>query len=281
MINYSNFDEIFKTLMKDYFEQFAVVITDYEITKLPKTTDLLIIEIEENFRNNLKFYDYFKKYNGIEFKSPADSFKIGIDDYKLGFYLNGILLQEKEANTENTTFTVVASKKPIKFFKKYKDKIKKVKNGLYIIDGIAVIPIYFAIIKEIPLIFEEEYKILKEFSVGKDRIDYFKLLVKNIDKFDDKYIQIAISLYGEEFYKILKEAGYMTLVQRNIFRVAELTGLKDSLIDEGKKEGIKEGEKKGKKEGKKEAAKGMKENGINVNLISKITGLTIEEINKL
>jgi len=43
MINYSNYDEIFKTLMKEYFEQFAIVITNYEITKLLKTTDLLII----------------------------------------------------------------------------------------------------------------------------------------------------------------------------------------------------------------------------------------------
>ena len=77
----------------------------------------------------------------------------------------------------------------------------------------------------------------------------------------------------------------MTLVEKNIFRVAELTGLKDVLINEGKKEGIKEGKKEGIKEGKKEGikenAKIMLKKGLDINLISEITGLTIEEINKL
>ena len=52
-----------------------------------------------------------------------------------------------------------------------------------------------------------------------------------------------------------------------------------------KQEGIKEGEKKGREEGLKvgkiEIAKNMLKEGLDVNLISKLSGLTIEEVEKL
>ena len=57
--------------------------------------------------------------------------------------------------------------------------------------------------------------------------------------------------------------------------------------EEGKKEGIKEGKKEGIKEGKKEKQFEIAKNLINVlnitdvNSISKVTGLSAEEINKL
>ena len=54
---------------------------------------------------------------------------------------------------------------------------------------------------------------------------------------------------------------------------------------EGKLEGIREGVEKGKLEGIREntytIAKSMKKDGADINLISKYTGLTIEEIEKL
>jgi len=75
------------------FLKIYYIITQITLRKQGVDTPCFLSVIEEKFRNNLKFYDYFKKYNGIEFKSPVDSFKIEIDKYKLGFYLNGILLQ--------------------------------------------------------------------------------------------------------------------------------------------------------------------------------------------
>ena len=57
-------------------------------------------------------------------------------------------------------------------------------------------------------------------------------------------------------------------------------GIKEG-IEKGKLEGIKEGIEKGIKEGKISMAKTMKEDGADINLISKYTGLSIEEIEKL
>ena len=64
---------------------------------------------------------------------------------------------------------------------------------------------------------------------------------------------------------------------------------KQITLKEERQEGIKEGIKKGKLEGIKEGeknkaismAKSMKAKNMDINLISEITGLTIEEVNKL
>ena len=56
-------------------------------------------------------------------------------------------------------------------------------------------------------------------------------------------------------------------------------------FDEGIKEGIAKGKLEGIKEGEKNKAismaKSMKAKNMDINLISEITGLTIEEVNKL
>ena len=60
---------------------------------------------------------------------------------------------------------------------------------------------------------------------------------------------------------------------------------KQIMLKDERREGIKEGIKKGKLEGIKEGqiamAKSMKAKNMDINLISEITGLTIEEVNKL
>jgi flagellar biosynthesis/type III secretory pathway protein FliH len=61
-------------------------------------------------------------------------------------------------------------------------------------------------------------------------------------------------------------------------------GLKEGISkgrEEGKKEGREEGKKEGREEGKKSIAKSFKESGVSIDIISKSTGLTIEEINNL
>ena len=57
-------------------------------------------------------------------------------------------------------------------------------------------------------------------------------------------------------------------------------GIKEG-IKKGKLEGIKEGKLEGIKEGQISMAKSMKKENIDIELIKKITGLTIDEIKKL
>ncbi|MFI5137950.1 MAG: hypothetical protein ACHQIM_08975 [Sphingobacteriales bacterium] len=58
-------------------------------------------------------------------------------------------------------------------------------------------------------------------------------------------------------------------------------GIEELLLDQAKKEGKKEGREEGKKEGKEETAFKMKNSGLDIHLIANISGLSVEEIEKL
>ena len=56
------FDESFKILAKHFFSEFSKVITDLEITKLPKKTDVLIIGTKKPIKEYVRIFVYFKKF---------------------------------------------------------------------------------------------------------------------------------------------------------------------------------------------------------------------------
>ena len=58
-------------------------------------------------------------------------------------------------------------------------------------------------------------------------------------------------------------------------------GIEEFLLDNAKKEGIEEGIEQGIEKNTKETALKMIENGLDIRLIANITGLSIEEIEKL
>ena len=67
---------------------------------------------------------------------------------------------------------------------------------------------------------------------------------------------------------------------KDMMNVEREEGIKEG-IKKGKLEGIKEGKLEGIKEGQISMAKSMKKENIDIELIKKITGLTIDEIKKL
>ena len=58
-------------------------------------------------------------------------------------------------------------------------------------------------------------------------------------------------------------------------------GIEEFLLDNAEKKGIKKGIEKGREEGIWETALKMKKSGLDVNLIASITGISVEEIEKL
>ena len=89
----------------------------------------------------------------------------------------------------------------------------------------------------------------------------------------------------EEYRKFTSDDKMMrAYAAREAFLVGQKMMLRrerEDGFDEGKLEGIKEGEIKGLREGQISIAKTMKKDGADINLISKYTGLTIDEIEKL
>lgn len=57
-------------------------------------------------------------------------------------------------------------------------------------------------------------------------------------------------------------------------------GIKEA-NENAKEEGLREGREKGLQEGIEKVAKGMKDNALPINVIAKVTGLSVEVIEKL
>lgn len=76
----------------------------------------------------------------------------------------------------------------------------------------------------------------------------------------------------ERIKDVTETKSMLTLLAEQLRNEGELIGIEI---------GIEKGIEKGKLQGKIEAAKGMKEEGLNIDVISRITGLSKEEIEKL
>ena len=267
------FDESFKILAKHFFGEFSKVITDFEIIKLPKKTDVLVIETEKPIKKHVRIFDYFKKFNIIEFKSILDPFRIYEDLPKILIYIGGLLLNDRKANLVNTTFTIFCSRKPEKLLLAYKNHIQKVKNGVYLIKDIVQVPVYVVLSNEVKGILDKELALIKEFSTGKERTRFIEEILYEVLKGDQslaEYLYFAFSLYRGDVNNIIEKEGVnMTIVEKNIEAWNEQLGLKDKY----KKEGI--------KEGKIEDAKTMIKKEYNIEEICDITGLGKEKVEKL
>ncbi|MCG8568838.1 MAG: hypothetical protein MJB14_01740 [Spirochaetes bacterium] len=268
------FDELFKTQMKDYFEKFAKVITDYEILDLPRKADILVIEeAGQKISDHVSVFTYFKKINIIEFKSARDSFSMNTDFHKIYVYTGGVMEKEKEATPENTTFTLVIARRPSKLLFKYEKNVQKLRNGVYLIENINSIGIYVVVIEELEIDFTNELGILKEYSSKKDIEIYVKELCHRFKMNDNDFEQLfyyAIALYEDLVEKLATQEGInMTVVEKNINKWADKFGLKDKYISEGEMRATISNAKK------------MIKKGMDTDTISEITGLSKKDIEKL
>ena len=139
---------------------------------------------------------------------------------------------------------------------------------------------------------------LKGEKSNKKYIDNLIILEFNIDKIKDEWYNgiseynfvAALDLEGEELDKICEGDKYMELFEKEVKRLnqnqkftefmsakEEEEKLKKTLIEDEKNEGIEIGIQ----ENKIEIAKNMLENNMNLKLISKLTELSISEIEAL
>ena len=85
----------------------------------------------------------------------------------------------------------------------------------------------------------------------------------------------------EQLDKISQDKKERRLAELREKAIKDEMAIGDSGYNEGRKEGIEEGLKKGKKAEKKSIAQNMLEMKIDKKTISKVTGLTIDEIDNI
>ncbi|GIX42611.1 MAG: hypothetical protein KatS3mg129_2344 [Leptospiraceae bacterium] len=271
------YDEFFKIVTKNFFELLNCnVITEYEILNLPKKADIIIIKNPDT--KKFELFKYFKLFNIISFKSEKD--KPTIKDFNdLFIYLTGFCNREKIANLNNTTITLITPD----FTKSFKNLLNKhailLQDGLYKFHN-DLLNIYFIEINQLDIHnYEIEYLYI---FANQNKLKEGLKNIKLIPVKDKKMIALLQEMYYvrySNFEKQLPEGIKMPKVYE-----ADITDLVKPHYEKGKLEGLQEGLQKGKLEGKLEqnieTAKKMKKEGLSINLIIKITGLSKKELKK-
>ena len=107
-------------------------------------------------------------------------------------------------------------------------------------------------------------------------VDHLIISTKDYYSFERMGLMAKLRLSKKYVLAFLEEAR----LKKEFQQIGEKIGRKAGLL-EGEKKGIKKGKKEGLKEGKIEMAKKSLEEGLSIELISKLTGLSKEEIETL
>jgi hypothetical protein len=129
---------------------------------------------------------------------------------------------------------------------------------------------YVVVIEELDIEFEKEISILKDFTSKQDRSIYLDRIIenklKNYELTAEEW-EILFGLYPDDLIEIFKKRNLdMTLIEKNLRKVVEVTGLKNQYIEEGiEKERL-------------SIIKNAKNKGLSLETICIVTGLSEEEI---
>jgi hypothetical protein len=214
-------NEVFKNKIKVHFEKFAIVKTEVEILRLPRRMDLLVIEADTPIKEHVSLFQYFKKFNIIEFKSEAD--ELNLYGYlKMGYYLHAFLLREEGAFPKNTTLTLVSTFKP----KIPVDRISwmEIRKGLYLVKGLGIVDLHIVVIDELSRRNTEEYNWLKTFVSKKNRKN---VIIEAFIKGSEEDREELLLLYKEEIEQILKELGIdmISALKKEAYKIAKEFGI--------------------------------------------------------
>ena len=113
---------------------------EHQLSKEPLRIDLLVVEKQEDVVIYNEIGHIFRRYNIIEYKSPADSLQM--DDYlKVAAYVLLYTSESEKAggrDISDMTMTLVREKKPVKLMnelKKHHARISSTTPGIYLVEN--------------------------------------------------------------------------------------------------------------------------------------------------
>ncbi len=266
-------EEASKDLLLDFLKE--VLKDEHKITDLSfKPTEQL--GIVNNDRKAI-FDIYCKGENGESFIVELQKAKINFFKDRTVFYSTFPIREQAEKGEWDYKLKPVYCVAILDF---EFDKKKELRDDNYL-SNVKLKDQYCEIFYEkLTFIFIEMPRFKKTEEQLETHFDKWLYFLKNLPSFDD----IPAILREPVFLKCFSKAEIANYNKEELFRYNEslkvyrdLKGVIDTSFYEGKLEGMKEG----KLEGKLEDARLMKENGIDLTLISKITGLSIEQIQNL
>ena len=256
------------------------VQTELELITGPKRIDVVLLrKLKRSNTKHLQTFNYFSKHNLISYKSFKDSFRMrDINDCFI--YYHSYIQSVEGANRNNTTITLLISRKPRKFLGEYKAEVKELGSGIYTIQNTGI---------HLRVINVEEAELKGEdgafLSLFCEKMEGFNNVQKKTDRSSSKAKKLLAKLR-----KVLRDRLHYFGGESPMGTVADITdivlpkleeavnrGIKKGRL-EGMETGIKKGRLEGIEKGKIENAKTMLRKGYSLTDIIEITGLTEEQL---
>ena len=273
------FDEFFKYSCGPFFGRFGLrVETEVELHKQPRKLDVLVVRTDNHpISNELAFFKrYWRAYNLISFKSPADNKHQKNDIVDTLSYLSGYINLEKKADFKNTTITVIANHTPMKFFQEIGAAARQISPGYYVLE-LNLFQIHYIDVNMLP-VSSLDTAFLRQFS-SSEKLQEFLGESSSQKMVDELKEFVYIRLLGFENDSLRRQ--YMPSTYE-----ADITDLVKPYLErsrlEGERTGIRKGRIEGKLEGKIEAkletAKKMIADSVPIATVCKYTKLTKKQL---
>jgi len=252
--------------------------SEYQLTSEPLRIDLLIIKKPKGLKIEKNIARIFKAENIIEYKSPEDYLSIK-DFLKVYAYANLYAAITPGVDFSDITITLIESRYPRKLVKYLKTvrsyKIQKTSAGIYYVSG-DYLPIQIIVSKDLS---ESENLWLNSLRDNLQESDVSTIL----DGGKERSEKINIDAYID----IILRANPETITE--VKNMARRPTLEEVLMEKG---WIPEWEERGRKKGREEGlavakaekltiARNLLAKGSSPEFVSEITGIPMEEIEKL
>ena len=235
----------------------------------PLKIDVIIIKKKQDVIIDKPIGHIFRRYNLVEFKSPADYLSVN-DFYKVYGYAC-LYKYLKAIDIKELTVSYVETKYPRKVIKHLREEkgyeVTEAERGIYWISGDSI-PMQIIETKRLS---EEGNRYLNGLSNALDALKLQKVLsaIKGSHKIDTSAYRDVILRANVERVKEALGMGNLTLEQ-----VIEETGLAARWEARGEAQG----EARGRREEKVQNARNLKKIGVPLNQIAAGLELTIEEV---
>ena len=229
---------------------------EVELGDKPVRLDMLIINNAD--KNILKdpIGKFFRKYNVLEYKSPAD--KLSVDDfYKVQAYAclyKSLGNKVNERRADELTVSIFRHVYPEKMFEELKRlglEIEEACPGIYRVTGAVCIPAQVVVASRLDT---EGYETFKTLVKNARREDLKFVFYKECNEEDKEALLRVTMALNPEFYESLKGDKKAMEILRKLFQ-EELMAERDELLNEGRAEGLNEGFVKGRNETRNEDRK--------------------------
>ena len=264
-------DEAFKIFSKLFFEKGLKyqVQTDYELLKLPKRLDVVVIKGDVSLAKRLHFFSYFKQHNIISFKSFTDRLKKA-DLYDALIYSPAYAKNERLKDLKGITVTVISAYQGREVVKDL--GLKQIREGIYEVEGRLGDCLRLVVLNEVELQRGEwDLGLIFMFAGKKKLWELKEWLKENRESFEKgkEYFLTILPLFRKEALEVIKEVremgrrefvidiaenlrylkslGFKVKTYEEIFGEGELKGR-----EKGREEGLREGLQRGLQQGLQE-----------------------------